>query len=548
MSSTTIVYETNLKKTNEVLAYADECRQNRSNTDVCVKAGEKSFYAHRLILSCYSLYFRGMFQSEMKEKFADAVEIEGVDETSLESLIEFIYSGKVSINKENVYHLLAASDYLQIEQAKQFCFNFLSRTLSVSTCFEISNMADTYRDNDLSNKTFQFIVDNFHQVSINENFMSQSKQNIHDLISKMNLICIDKRLIHDAIIGWVNHNESRKKDFAELFQLLDLSKLSSPFLAETILTETLVTENQFCYDEVEKILQTRKYYGPISNNALTILSCGGVETRTEAIVVYNDDQKVYPALLPGRTDHCSLKLDGFVYCIGGESNYSSTCLTQKMSINEANIKWEKVDSMQVARSRFGAAVYKNGFAVAGGWSHVAEKSAEFYNPSHNQWSPLPKLNECRWNNALVSCDDKLFCLGGYDSNKRLLSSVEMLCDLTGSWKPFKSMQTPKIAFAAVNCKNTIYAIGGCHDDQQVVTKAVEKYDYRLNRWVFVKEMKVERYGHAACVMQNKIFVIGGKNASDEFVSEIECYDPEIDDWSIIENTNKNLIYHAIVAI
>ena len=53
------------------------------------------------------------------------MEVEDVDATSVGSLIDFTYTGKICINQENIFVLLAASDDLQIEETKQCCFIFL---------------------------------------------------------------------------------------------------------------------------------------------------------------------------------------------------------------------------------------------------------------------------------------------------------------------------------------------------------------------------------------------------------------------------------------
>ena len=55
--------------------------------------------------------------------------------------------------------------------------------------------------------------------------------------------------------------------------------------------------------------------------------------------------------------------------------------------------------------------------------------------------------------------------------------------------------------------------------------------------------------HSACVMQDKIFVVGGKNNThDQFVSEVGCYDPFSDNWSIVGDTNKKTHSLSLVAI
>ena len=534
-----------VEKSNHILKYADESRKAEMHTDICITGRSKSFRAHRLILSCYSAYFKKMFQTEMEEKHAHTVSIKSVDDTSLGLLIEFIYTGKISINQENVFDLLAASDYLQIDEAKQFCFDFLPNVISVSSCFKVLKTANLYQNNSLQNKTFQFITNNFVEILLTNDYKRQPKEYLFDLLSQLQSNYFDESLVYDVIIAWVKHRESRKDEFAELFQRLDLSKFSSSHLAETVSTENLVIENHLCSTLVMKTL-AMKLQERVSNKVSKILSLGGCHTRNKVFVVYKYEKNVCRELSQDVYAHCSLQLDDFVYCIGGWNESSAINTVCRMKLLEANTpQWEEVTSMNVGRAWFGAAIYKNGIAVAGGFSGVILKSAEFYNPLLNQWTPLPSINQERSGHAVVACNNCLFSLGGYCD--KCLSSVEMLSDLDGKWQDVQPMQTPRKEFAAVNCVDTIYAIGG-ENDQHEPTKSVEKYDCKLNRWMFVKEMNVERRGHSACVMQDKIFVVGGQNAKSEFVSEIECYDLSNNEWSIFKKVNEKLHRHSIIAI
>ena len=369
MSSTVVskVIRKRAEATNQILEYADNSRKTGVHTDVCLIADTKSFRAHRLILSCYSMYFRTMFQTEMTEKYADVVRLEGVDATSLESLIDFIYTGKICINHENVFDLLATSDYLQINDTKQFCIDFMFNGISIESCFSVLKMADLYQNSDLLNKTFQFISSNIAEISTKNDFKCQSKENILSLLSRLNPYCVDERSVYDTIIGWVKHNENRKDDFAELFQQLDLSKLSPSFLAETVSTETLVIENHLCSNLVMTTF-AMKFKDGASNNPSKILSLGGLMTPSKVFIVYNTDQKVYPALPQASFGQCALKVDDFVYILKGGilDSRTNTVKVWKMNLYKPNIKWEEVASTEVDRIFFRAAVYKNGIAISGG--------------------------------------------------------------------------------------------------------------------------------------------------------------------------------------
>ena len=240
----------------------------------------------------------------------------------------------------------------------------------------------------------------------------------------------------------------------------------------------------------------------------------------------------------------------FIYCIGVTADDFKVSLTDKvwrMKLHQTNMKWVEVASMTTECYDFRAAVYKNGIAVTGGYDEEGNPLAKFFDPSLNQWSALPSVNQYRLDHALVNCNGCLYCLGGYNQKDlATFSSVEMLSNVNGFWQLIEPMQTERNEFTAVSIMGTIYAIGGS-DNHGKSIEGVERYDPHLNKWVYVNKMNIERYGHSACVMESKIYV-GGKKSEDEFVTEIECYDPLSGDWSIVGNTNEELYGHFVIAI
>ena len=61
-------------------------------------------------------------------------------------------------------------------------------------------------------------------------------------------------------------------------------------------------------------------------------------------------------------------------------------------------------------------------------------------------------------------------------------------------------------------------------------------------------MITAKRAHAACVMNGKIFVVGGLDASKAQVNTIECYNPLTDSWSVVDSTEISLYYHSLVAL
>jgi len=59
-------------------------------------------------------------------------------------------------------------------------------------------------------------------------------------------------------------------------------------------------------------------------------------------------------------------------------------------------------------------------------------------------------------------------------------------------------------------------------------------------------MKFERRAHVACVVNEKIFVVGGLNEMNADIKEIERYDPSTDSWSIVGTIDSSLYHHSLI--
>ena len=206
--------------------------------------------------------------------------------------------------------------------------------------------------------------------------------------------------------------------------------------------------------------------------------------------------------------------------------------------------------MNRKRGFLGAAVYGDFIVVAGGEDEnkMLLASTEVYQATFNEWRTISPLKQQRTSHALVSCDGYLYAIGGW-SGRNCLSSVERLDDLKVKWINTKMMQTPRGGLAAFTCNGVVYAIGGrSGKDYSTTLKTVEKFDSTANRWKYVDDMNFKRHGHAACVLLNKIYVVGGLDADSKVVTQIECYDPARDTWSIVGNTTEQFFWHTLVAV
>jgi len=62
----------------------------------------KVFYAHRIVLAASSPYFMAMFTRGLAEASRERVVLQSISDRALESLLGFIYTGRIDISRDNV--------------------------------------------------------------------------------------------------------------------------------------------------------------------------------------------------------------------------------------------------------------------------------------------------------------------------------------------------------------------------------------------------------------------------------------------------------------
>ena len=538
-----------------LLEYASKNRNEGFFNDVTIPAGNEKIPANRLVLSCHSKHFEGM----LRLTHENVIEIETVDGTTVKDLIDFIYTGSITIDDRNVGSLLSGAEYLKTNEVKQFCDEFVLEKSKLQDSFALFIAATLNKEVQMKDDIREYVITHLEELSQTYEFKSLSKVEMISFISNLEQSRAKKTSIYQAVITWVRHNEeTRKTDFSELFKMINLNEVNKDFIRNTILKERLVEANVECQYQAVSTLRNLVINETSFPRVSCLIRLGGLRRSKKVAVVFSlshDTNREYANFDFGLHGHCSLMLNDHIYTMGGQykrgDDFYTTNEVVKLNLKDENAKWEKVASMNKKRCVMGASVYRDTLFVAGGsdQNHNSLASCEYYLPESNKWKYAPPLIQCRDGLALVSCDECLYALGGYNTDDyEYLVSAERLTRLNGEWQNIQPMQTPRRWFAAVNCNGVMYAIGGrCGKEISTTLKSVEKYDSAGNQWKYVSDMNATRRAHTACVLRGKIYVVGGLVTDGDNVNEIECYDPVNDAWSIVGNAIDISYHHTLVA-
>ena len=98
----------------DLLVCINKLRKVNKLCDVILVVDGQEFPAHRVVLAACSDYFAAMFTGDMVESQKQDVEIQGLSASTMENILEFIYTETVSVSVENVQALLPAACLLQL--------------------------------------------------------------------------------------------------------------------------------------------------------------------------------------------------------------------------------------------------------------------------------------------------------------------------------------------------------------------------------------------------------------------------------------------------
>ena len=537
-----------------LLSYANENRNKGFFNDVELSADAECISANQMVLSCYSKYFENIFKTNLNNQ--QRCIIENVDGKSLKILIDYIYTGNVEINNRNALNLLSAADKLKIQDVKMFCLEFLETIITYDSCFHILSAAQACQSVKLQLKIFLYLNENFEKVLLTPPFKALTKTEVTYCMTRLNRNVVSETTLFDAIITWIKYDEeNRRKDFLDLFKLLKFDKFSRDFLMDVVSKDKFVSGSSDCLNLILNVLP--KVLDLRSQNEFEsrILSIGGLSSSKvfEVFKLHDEPAKQYPYLPMPLYDHSSIKMDNFIYCLGGliriGNNRNVTNKVWRLNLNNDHLKWEETAAMTERRRCMDVAVCFDTLVVSHGKNTSGNVSGttEIYQKSLDQWKTISSLQQRRESHALVAFQQKIYAIAGC-CNDEVLSSVEVLSGLDSTWKYVKSLQTPRKWFAAVCCKGFIYVIGGFSVYPTRSLKSVERYDSVANKWDYIADMNIERIGHSACVLQDKIYVVGGLDSKSCVVNKVECYDPSCDKWIIVDTIKEELYNHTLVVV
>uniref|UniRef100_G3NS57 Kelch-like family member 38b n=1 Tax=Gasterosteus aculeatus TaxID=69293 RepID=G3NS57_GASAC len=512
-------------------------RQENILTDVSLCSDNTEIPCHRNVLVSSSPYFRAMFCNNFMETQQTKIDLKDITSAILSTVIDYVYTGLVSISVDVVLPLMQAASMLQYGRLFEACSSFLQEQLSPDNCLSMIRLSEILNCSSLKDKAKEMAMKSFSAVSASEDLCELSLPELMGYLEDDGLYAEEEQ-VFETLVAWIHHDPlSRRGAISELFKKVRLRHIHPTYLFQFIANDPLIQSSTLCAELIDSV--RRLMVAPRRSSCHDMLVVVGgrknnEQTSREALV-FDERSETWQQLakLPVRLYKASyVALHSVLYVIGGmttntqDGQVSMTVYTLSLKTNQ----WRTAEPMPTARFAHQSVSYLHFIFVLGGLGSDRRltNSAERYNSMFNQWEAMAPMPEAVLHPAVAVANQRIYVFGGEDAMQNPVRIIQVYHIARNMWSRLENRTVKNVSAPAATVDDKIYIIGG-------YTRRTIAYDIKTNRFIKCANLKERRMHHSATVLNNKVYVTGGRHINGHDVIEdsdnFECYDTKTDTWT-----------------
>ena len=452
-------------------------RNQADFTDLQLKSGDKVVNCHRVVISANSPKLKRVLRLKMKEAVNGQLELTEVPSDLMNILIEYMYSGEMSIDKENLIHMIQAADSLGMLELRDLCVEKAAEFITSNNCMRWLHLATNIHHEDLMLLCGDIFVTQFNEIWQSKEFLQLSYTEINSFITTY-ARRIESNYVHAGVQQWVAFKRDRREFCQKLLNIIpDNANQKSDIEINPRLVLLGGHQNNQCWE-----------FNPPS----------GLRKIAELPEKY---------LIHG-TSFCAMP-NGFALT-GGQN--SKGC----MQFSIQNGKWLEMRDMLQARYSHSSVYCRGCIWVFGGFIDGQEsKSVQYLDVKTERWHEAPDLPNAVQHPEVITYKKEVYLF--YPCDNRLIRlNLDNKVQREMSPMPGNSA----IGARMIQAGDLICVAGGRN-------KVNSWYKPSTNIWSQESKPALDHCFPGVLYKDNRIFIIGGM-----MQSKIESFDIEKKVWSI----------------
>ena len=450
-----------------------QLRINGEHTDFKILSGNKSFDCHKAILSANSEVLRAMMKPHTAEASSAEVTIDHIPPPVVEILLNYMYTGEITISSDLLQSTVKACDYLELLELKEQCLNQAVTILKPSNAISWYMTAENLDLHQIKPVCSDILSSSFHEVSKEIEFLELTSAEMSNCIEYMQETDADPDDVLEATFGWINHRpDQRVDDMEDLLKKMKLLKCSAECLQDEMITH-------------ERLLDSRPLVSKMINQSLAAIPVQGFRIKRR-----------------GRK-----KRKASVIVVGGNDSDEVWKL-------DLSMQFAKVCSLPMRTSWLSVCETPDGFAITGGNRSTV---CSMYVLATNSWIQLKPLPVHRKEHGSIYCHGKIFVFSGVVAGARSTSVQSLVLD-GGDWNDEPSMPSFAGCPTAVCAHNSIFLLAPCKNE-------LLQLDLHRNVWNTKSISGGKCDGARMISIEGELLIAGGRN------KVFARYNPSTDTWS-----------------
>lgn len=245
----------------------------------------------------------------MIESNTNRLELSTLSVESVKPLLDFAYSGKLSLSMSIVHGILSSATFLQITAAIDLCTQFLKSHMTFHNADKIQSLSSAFGLTAIQHYHRRMILDHFLEYAQTDNFLQLEPKLLSTYLIDDSLRTSTEAKLLKCVLAWyhydISHREKYMPDILDKIRytldgwpIIDYASHLEPFISNEQCQQVLECAQQYMQNASRKHLN-QSYRTRVRYDKKTLVQIGGVKVFQRSLLDFEFTSEDYDSSVGG---------------------------------------------------------------------------------------------------------------------------------------------------------------------------------------------------------------------------------------------------------
>ncbi|XP_041350070.1 uncharacterized protein LOC121369209 isoform X2 [Gigantopelta aegis] len=522
--------------------------------DVIVHIGKQLFSAHRHVLACFSRFFADILGNiPNKQKLPIELKLENVTVDAFQSFLQYVYTGDVDLNCDNVGELLLAAEQLKVPNLLKRCQRYMENVDPYQALHILGHGAE--KDTSVFNLAFSTVLAHYVSLFDADDFVDLDVDTLCKILSHDDLVLIAELDVFWTGLKWVVYDVNRRLTHltrvmkcvrfpfmsqAELIYCVTVTDLlrADPACRSMILTSNwLLMCHSFGKNDPLRLPRPNQRNCMINNKRDMEAAFKLRDKRWSNMSIQISRMMSDPAFQESIRVQSQAELAARANGSKPGSNSGPEFeQNSNMPVTDDFLPSVHEQKLQVMRAEIPDSTFTYGYH-----KNVMKSDSAIGYGYHKNEDIMAAAS--RITSSIKYCSkpalEDILVVGGFKNvdKKKEVIQVERYNSTTDQWNHYAGLPEPRHHHAVAVLQQKLFLVGGCDPRKSrknpVATNTMFMYNLEEREWYKMANMNECRMHHSVCIAFGMLYTIGGQDERNRVLCSVECFDLRTNSWSYV---------------